>query len=535
MSDRMLGVMLDCSRNAVMKPKKVKEFAKLISGMGYNMLQLYTEDTYEIKGEPFFGHMRGRYSQEELKDIDAYCREIGVELIPCIQVLAHLGRLTQWEQYYELFDRDDILMVGDERVYELIDKMFVTAKECFTSRRINVGMDEAFALGRGKYQDLHGVRSRMDILTEHLGKVVEIAKKHGFTIMMWSDMFVRLHNNGEYYGENIKIPQETVDKVPENVELIYWDYYSKEKSHYDHMIETHQAFHNPIAFAGGLWTWSGYAPNLRFAWDTTYAAMQSVVEHSLNHVIFTMWGDHGKDCSFYTMIPMLYVASRMLDGEFNRAVIEKEFEEKYDYTMAEFFNLELANIVLDDEPESHYNCPSKYLLYNDPFLGLLDFSVPRGVGERYKKAARSVGDSINGRPYDYLFEVQKTLLDTLVDKAELGVRLRVAYQEADRDALQHLLEDVFPKVEENMQAFFRAFRKMWHLENKPFGLEVQEQRFGGALYRMESCRERLSMYLNGELDKIDELEEESLVRCAGYEKKGLWWGDWRSAVSTCVN
>ena len=57
-SMKTLGVMLDCSRNAVMKPQKVKEFAKLIRDMGYNMLQLYTEDTYEIEGEPFFGHMR---------------------------------------------------------------------------------------------------------------------------------------------------------------------------------------------------------------------------------------------------------------------------------------------------------------------------------------------------------------------------------------------------------------------------------------------------------------------------------------------
>ena len=62
MSIRSLGIMLDCSRNAVMTPKKVKEFASLIAGMGYNMLLLYTEDTYEIEGEPFFGYMRGRYT-----------------------------------------------------------------------------------------------------------------------------------------------------------------------------------------------------------------------------------------------------------------------------------------------------------------------------------------------------------------------------------------------------------------------------------------------------------------------------------------
>ena len=107
MAVKTMGVMLDCSRNGVMKPEQVKRFAKLISDMGYNMLQLYTEDTYEIDGEPFFGHMRGRYSQAELKDIDTYCSSIGIELIPCIQVLAHLNQLPQWKCYESLFKVDE--------------------------------------------------------------------------------------------------------------------------------------------------------------------------------------------------------------------------------------------------------------------------------------------------------------------------------------------------------------------------------------------------------------------------------------------
>lgn len=533
MSAKTFGVMLDCSRNAVMRPEKVKEFAKLISEMGYNMLQLYTEDTYEIKGEPFFGHLRGRYTQEELKDIDAYCNSIGVELVPCIQVLAHLGRLTQWEPYADMFDKDDILLVGDERVYRLIDKMFETAAECFTSRRINVGMDEAFALGRGKYQDLHGVRERRDILAEHLEKVSEIAKKYGFTIMMWSDMFIRLHNNGEYYGKDIVIPKETAQRVPENVELVYWDYYSKDKAHYDSMIKTHLMFDNPIAFAGGLWTWSGYAPNLRFTWDTMEPAMRSVVEHSIDNVFFTMWGDNGKDCSFFTMLPMLYAMARMRDGEFDRDVIAAEFKKRYGYTMDEFMNLELPNIT--EEEESHFHSPSKYLLYNDPFIGLFDFSVAEGWTERYSKAAQVLSESINGRAYDYLFLVEKTLADVLTYKTDLGVRLRKAYQSKDIEELQRLLDETFPAVKEHMQAFFDAFSNMWMIENKGFGLEVQEQRFGGALYRVISCEKRVRAYVRGEISRIDELEEESLVKCTGLEGKGLCWGDWRTMVTTCVN
>lgn len=534
MSEKTLGIMLDCSRNAVMKPEKVKEFAKTISEMGYNMLQLYTEDTYEIQGEPFWGYMRGRYTHEEVKDMATYCDSIGIELVPCIQVLAHLGQVAQWEPYAPLFECQDILMVGDEKVYQLIDKMFDTIEQCFTSRKVNVGMDEAFFIGRGKYLDAHGYQNRIDILLEHLTRVKEIADKHGFTIMMWSDMFIRLHNGGEYYGKEIQIPEETIAKVPEGIELIYWDYYSRDKSHYDQMFQSHMSFRNPIVFAGGLWTWTGYAPNLRFTWDTTKAAMESAIEHGIDNIIFTLWGDHGKDCSFYAALPMIYAAAQMAKGNFNQDDIAEGFEKNYGYTWDEYMNLELPNITKDNE-EGNYCNPCKYLLFNDPFIGIFDYTVPSDLPERYEKAAETVANSISGRKYDYLFQVEQKLLEVLSIKADLGQRLRSAYQSDDNQVLKNIVEQDFPSVKKRIHEFAEAFRTMWLLENKPFGIEVQEQRIGGLLYRLETCEVRVKQYLAEEIDRIDELEEHTLVREGTKAGVSISWGDWKTTVTTCVN
>ncbi len=64
-----IGVSLDCSRNGVIKVSKVKEIIEILAVMGINLLALYTENTYEIQGEPYFGYMRGRYSHKELKEL----------------------------------------------------------------------------------------------------------------------------------------------------------------------------------------------------------------------------------------------------------------------------------------------------------------------------------------------------------------------------------------------------------------------------------------------------------------------------------
>lgn len=68
--------MIDCSRNAVASVESVKKWIDLTSSIGYNTLMLYTEDTYEVSGEPYFGYMRGRYSREELRGLDAYANHL---------------------------------------------------------------------------------------------------------------------------------------------------------------------------------------------------------------------------------------------------------------------------------------------------------------------------------------------------------------------------------------------------------------------------------------------------------------------------
>ena len=181
--DKMLGVMIDCSRNAVMKIETVKKYANIVKQMGYNTLMLYTEDTYEIDAQPYFGHLRGRYSKEELKDLDRFCSDIEIELIPCVQTLAHLESMFKWyDRYDDINDCDDVLLIDNEKTYRLIEDMISTVAECFSSRKIHIGMDEAYRVGAGKYKKEHGEKDKFDIINAHLHKVCGILKKYNFDL-----------------------------------------------------------------------------------------------------------------------------------------------------------------------------------------------------------------------------------------------------------------------------------------------------------------------------------------------------------------
>ncbi len=507
MSKKYFGVMLDCSRNAVMKPSVLKKFVDYLSAFGYNMLQLYTEDTYEVKNEPYFGYLRGGYKKEEIQEIDAYCKEKGIELIPCIQTLAHLGTIFKYFDYRDINDYADILLIDEPRTYQLIENMFATLAENFTSRKVHIGMDEAHMVGLGKYLDKHGVCNRYELLKKHLAKVVEIAKKYGFEPMMWSDMFFRMSNNGVYSLKNPKLPQEAITDVPD-VDLVYWDYYQKHKAVYDGMVTAHEKFGKNIWFAGGTWTWVGFAPANRFSLQTMKPAMDVCRARGLDNIFFTLWGDNGKECSFFSVLPSLYYLKRYYDGVTDRKQIAAEFEKLTGEPFERMMGMDDANYVGGNK--EGFRNPSKYMLYNDPFFGWLDTQAKEGVDKQYKKLARRFARyAKQSEDFGYIYEVLAKLCKALSYKYDLGVRVREAYQVRDEQRLRAVVGD-FKKTEKAVQELYEVFCALWHKENKPHGFEVQDARFGGLLQRLKHCRIRLQNYLDGKEESLPELEENLL-------------------------
>ena len=522
-----LGVMLDCSRNGVLKPESVKRYIDILSCLGYNCLMLYTEDTYEVDNQPYFGYLRGRYSQAELKALDAYAASKGIELIPCIQTLAHLNGMSKWKVYKPFIDIDDILLCDDPRTEQLIEDMFSTLEKCFTSRTVNIGMDEAHMLGRGKYMDLHGYQDRFEILLRHLNKVCEIAKRHGFKPLMWSDMFFRLANSGQYYGTN-PISKEVIEKVPESVSLVYWDYYGNEKERYDTMIKAHQSFHNEIWFAGGFWTWRGFAPKNAMSIKRTDLAMSAVAENGVQNVIFTVWGDGGAECSPFAILPSLYYAAQRAKGIGDMELIKTGFQQEFGMAFDDFLLLDLPYAAAH-APDADKN-PEKYMLYNDCFSGWLDCTVPEGFEPKYAQVGEKLAALANHPEFGYLFDAEAKLCAILQKKFTLGVRTRKLYRSGDIAGLKALIED-YEQVIALLEPFYQAHKARWFKDNKPFGFEIQDARLGGLKQRMTHCKERLEAYVAGEISVIEELDEDILPE---YGPEGAMSNNWKRQISINV-
>ena len=506
-----LGTMLDCSRNAVMKPESLKRFIRMTALMGFNAIMLYTEDTYEVPGEPYFGHLRGRYTREELRDIDAYAEKLGVELIPCIQTLAHLKAILRWPVYSGLSDWDDILNLALPETYELIEKCIRTASECFKSRRINIGMDEAYLLGRGHYLEKKGYRDSSAIMLEHLEKVVGICKRYGFEPRMWSDMFFRMCNpQHDYYSEDTVVTERVTAIVPPEVTLVYWDYYGDDKKKYDRMFENHLKFRNPVAFAGGASCWYGTVPLNRFSVNSARAAMESAREHGIKEIYVTLWGDNGGTCSVFSTLPTLACyAENCWNGRTADDNLAQAVKAVTGASYESFMDLEglmCPGNRKDLGKRELY--PTRYMLYQDVLQGKFDLHVPDGSNEFFAKEAERLKAEKEAAPggFSYLYDTFIALAKALSVKAELGKKLTKAYRASDRAELERLCKETIPEAVKLVDAFLKTLRKQWMYENKAFGFEIHDIRFGGLKERLSAAAETVASYLAGDIDAIEELE-----------------------------
>lgn len=502
-----LGAMIDCSRNGVLSVSGAKLLIKYFALMGYNYIMLYTEDTIEVKDYPYFGYLRGRYSKQEIGEIETYCDIFGIELIPCIQTLAHLNQAFRWDSFKEIWDTDDILLAGDDKTYQFIESLIKTCSEYYRTRKIHIGMDEANHLGLGKYLKINGLQNRMEVMLKHLERVISICSKYDMKPMIWDDMFF-------HFAGGDDIPQEVINMTPKEVALVYWNYYTQKKERYEVMFSKHLKFNNDIVFAAGAWSWGGIVPDNLFSIGAAKAAIPAAKEKGINNVMITLWGDDGSECSFLSMLPSLMVYSELnYNREFNETALEKNFKAMTGINYKDYLLLDTSPRTKGIEKDFFGFHPAKYLLFQDTLAGIFDLNlIPYETANHYKEAAKKLNELLPSVPgvFEALFKANKLLCEIISLKADLGLELRKNYREGNKEVLQDLANNRITLIISLIENFHEEFHKVWLQMFKSFGWEIQDIRYGGLIMRLNNVRNILLNYVENRIDVIEELEENIL-------------------------
>ena len=502
-SFKTIGIMLDCSRNKVFRIEYLKKYLTRIALMGYNMAMLYTEDTYRIPGEPLFGYMRGAYTIEEIRELDAFAKRLGIELIGCIQTLGHLEQMLRY--YPEITDTRSVLRVDEPGTYRLIEKMIGFWKKALSSRRIHIGMDETHDLGRGKFLDLNGYENAFQLFNRHLAKVNAICRKNGLTPIIWSDMYFRLGNkNLVYYDLNTRIPAEVKAKIPKNIQLCYWDYYHEDADFYEKFIKMHRDLGFEPILGSGVWTWLRPWYDHQKTRKSIAACMKACRKTKLKEIFFTMWGDNGGYCLYNSSLAGLEFASGLAYG--NQPTDEKLFAARHkaicgrDYMLTAAVS-EFSHIFKESEirPELILWDDPLYCMYLQYCASDLD-----EYGKILKKISAEILAAGSDIPDD--FRAAQALADAVAAKITLYKELSKAYGKRDRARLLKAANELIPSALASLREYDRLFAEDWRTAAKPFGLEVIQRRNAGAEARLKEARRLILKFLRGKIEKIEELD-----------------------------
>ena len=510
------GFMLDCSRNAVFTVEKVKSIIRTLAKLGMNVLMLYTEDTYEVPEDPYFGCYRGRYTKAEIQEMDAYASEFGVELVPCIQTLAHLHNALKWPGKAQIMDSADILMVGKEETYEFIEKLLQAVKDSFSTRRVHLGMDEAVLLGLGEYLLENGYEKSSVLVKEHCRRVLEICKKLDLEPMIWSDMYITANTNGGYYQVSEDTDCSSWEKPEKELGLVYWDYYHNDEAAYEKMLGIHKQLSDNVIFAGGSWIWNGISPNHSKTFACTKAALKSCKKNQIKEVLCTAWMDNGAETPVDAVLPGLVLFSHLgFHEEYDAKLLEEEFRNCTGGELEDFMALDdFDSLFLNGKPNLETQNPSKYLLYQDPMLGLFDYEVVNSgidAGAYYEKLKQQMAACQDSSPaYSLLFAYYEKMAEVLANKADLGVRIKSAYDQKQQWILGEICEKEIPDLVKNLEELKDLREDLWMAEAKPFGYELMDVKLGGVITRLNSTSRRIKKYLNQTIEHLEELEEDRL-------------------------
>lgn len=275
------------------KVPTVKTLKSLIDNMAYyklNSLQLYVEHTYEFKEYAKVNEKFGYLTSNELKELDAYCKENFIDFIPSLSTFGHLFELLSqgefkhlrvlknfndpnfWDARMQHHTIDPLNPKSIEVIKSLIDQYIPN----FESEFFNICCDETFDL---KEYEKSG-EDVGKIYIDFVKKIITYIKEKGKTPMMWADILLQ--------------HPEAIDDLPNDVYFLNWDY-SKEPS--EAKIKQFAEIGKNQIVCPGTSSWSRLCENFENEEKNISLTAEYGYKYNALGVLNTNWGDWANPCS----------------------------------------------------------------------------------------------------------------------------------------------------------------------------------------------------------------------------------------------
>lgn len=286
------GFYHDITRGRVPTLKKLKEIVDELSFYKINELQLYVEDAFAFK--EFEGIITADecLNAAEMTELDEYCYDRFIELVPSLSTFGHLYRLLQSDKYRHLCEYEDwhpwqiywlekmahhTIDVSNPESIELIKSMIDQYVPLFRSSKFNICCDETFDLCKGR----NAGKDEGEEYFKFVSKIIAHVKSYGKTVQMWGDIVLN--------------HPEKMHLLPPDTVMLNWNY---EKAANEANVKTFAASGMTQVVCPGTSSWNRFVEEIDRSFGNISSLAKYGYENGAKGLLNTNWGDFGNICSW---------------------------------------------------------------------------------------------------------------------------------------------------------------------------------------------------------------------------------------------
>ncbi len=216
---KMRGLYYDITRGKIPKLDELKRFVDTLSYLKINTLFLYVEHVFEFRETQEIVKKTGSITKEELQELEAWCEDRFIELVPSIATFGHMGEILEQEEYQELRcdmspvtnpntlqNRVHTLNPKNPKSIELVKSLISQYAPIFKSDKFHICCDETFGLNLVCDSE----EEEAELFFGFAKQITEYVNSLGKTTLMWSDIAIK--------------DPERLKQFPKNMMFVNWLY-----------------------------------------------------------------------------------------------------------------------------------------------------------------------------------------------------------------------------------------------------------------------------------------------------------------------
>lgn len=464
------GYYLDVTRGRIPTLAYLKSFVEKLSYYKINQLQLYVEHSFLFKGLSEVWRDDTPLTAEEIMELDAYCRQFHIELVPSLSSFGHLYKLLSTKTYAHLCELPD----SEKETFSFNDRMdhhtvdvtnrdsIVLIKQLieeylplFSSKHFNICADETFDLGKGRSKELADQIGVDSVYIQYVKELCEFLITKGKRPMFWGDIICGF--------------PEAINQLPAETICLNWGYSRDESETSTQVLDQAGATQY---ICPGVAGWNQFINFIDASYENISRMCSYAHKYHALGVLNTDWGDFGHiNHPEFSITGMIFGAA----FSWNHQISDKE-EIKSQISALEFGDSSLSLVdnlaVLSENSVFDWYNAVRYMELDskgkseeekEKYLTSLDFSNTKTANEMIYQGIDNLYKNIK-----YLDMGKRALIKPYIVAAEgmaifntIGVTICKEQYGLDSDTA------CSPKVlAEQLEHWFYHYKEVWRNTSK---------------------------------------------------------------------